>query len=741
VVAALFAQAEKALDIDEFVIPRVFLAIAVIIVSARLMGALFKKLRQPAVVGEIVGGILLGPTLLGQFGNADTELFPLEIRPFLKVVANLGLVIFMFIVGMELDLKLIRGKERQAGVISLSSIVLPFALGLLLALHLHDAHATVPDRADEVPLLPFALFIGASMSITAFPVLARILTDRGMYRTQIGALTLACAAVDDILAWTLLAVVLAIVETGTISGHFVEVMVEALVFVAFMFIVVRPQLKRLDTMYRKAGRLTPNILAIIVVGFLLCAFITSKIGIHHIFGAFVFGAIMPREGTHHLFHEIVERLENVSVLLLLPVFFVATGLNVSFDGLHASSITTLVLILITACVGKFVGAMAGARAQGIPTRKAAAIGTLMNTRGLTELIILSIGREKGVLDPELFTLLVVMAVFTTVITEPVLRVFYPDKMLNKDVADAERASLGIVDAYRVLVPIVGDDPQRAAPLVDVAVDFIGDESPAELVLSRLSRQSAAAELGAGLGGQLADIAASMDALRALQYQADTRGVRSAVYNQASVDPVGDWIHQVETLAVDLVVLEAGAGPPELVPRMLAEAQCDVVVVADPSGAGLGTVRRPTGTVLVTVGGGRHRAAALELAVRAARAEGATVTMVELDDDGRASRRRLTQLGEQVEALGLGVRFGEGPTAVSDHLDTAALFVVAHDAHGQVVDRLDRAACVVRAKDGFERPRLSEVFKDLPAPGSTARKAEAAVGPIIDESPPIQPSTR
>src|SRR5262245_28464024 len=237
------------------------------------MGGLFKKMRQPAVVGEIVGGILLGPTLLGQFGDADTELFPLEIRPFLKVVANLGLIIFMFIVGMELDLKLIRGKERQAGVISLSSIVLPFALGLLLALHLHDAHATVPDRPDEVPLLPFALFIGASMSITAFPVLARILTDRGMYRTQIGALTLACAAVDDILAWTLLAVVLAIVETGTISSHFAEVMIEAIAFVAFMFIVVKPQLKRLDTMYRKAGRLTPNILAIIIVGFLVCAFI------------------------------------------------------------------------------------------------------------------------------------------------------------------------------------------------------------------------------------------------------------------------------------------------------------------------------------------------------------------------------------------------------------------------------------------------------------------------------------
>ncbi len=654
-VAALLAQAEKALDVDEFVIPRVFLAIAVIIVVARLMGALFRKLRQPAVVGEIVGGILLGPTLLGQFGGADTELFPNEIRPFLKVVANLGLVIFMFIVGLELDLKLIRGKERQAGVISLTSIVLPFSLGLLLALHLHGDHAFIPDRVGEVPRLPFALFIGASMSVTAFPVLARILSDRGMHRTELGALTLACAAVDDILAWTLLAVVLAIVETGKISGHFVGVMLEALAFVAVMFVVVRPQLRRLGAAYHKAGRLTPNIMAIILVGFLASAYVTSEIGIHHIFGAFVFGAVMPRDDTHGLFHEILERLENVSVLLLLPVFFVATGLNVSFDGLHPSSLGTLGLILLTACAGKFLGAATGARVQGLPSRKAAAIGTLMNTRGLTELIILNIGREKHVLDPELFTLLIVMAVVTTVMTEPVLRIFYPDRLLAKDVADAERAALGIVDAYRVLVPIVDLDAPHLGPLVDVAADLAASEQPAEVVLSRLSHQSAAVELGAGLGNQLAEIAASMDSLRTLQSRAEARGVRTAVYNQASTDPVGDWLKQVDTLGADVVVLVAGAGPADLVPRMLAVAQCDVVVIADPSGAGVGTVRHPSGPVVVTVGEGRHRAAALELAIRAAAANGAPLMLVDGDDDLRRNRRRLAQLGGQVEALGLEAR--------------------------------------------------------------------------------------
>jgi hypothetical protein len=293
----------------------------------------------------------------------------------------------------------------------------------------------------------------------------------------------------------------------------------------------------------------------------------------------------------------------------------------------------------------------------------------------------------------------------------------------------------------VLVPIVDADPQRAAPLVDVAVDLVGDESPAEVVLSRLSHQSASVELGAGLGGQLADIAASMDALRGLQQRAGDRGVRSAVYNQASADPVGDWIQQVETLAVDVVVLEAGAGPPDLVPRMLAEAQCDVVVVADPSGAGLGSVRRTTGPVLVTVGGGRHRAAALELAVRTARARGAAVTLLDTDDEGRGNRRRLAQLGEQVEALGVPVELEESVDAVGRLLPDAALFVVAHDARDRVADGLDRAVCVVRAKDGFERPRLADVFKGRPEPGAVARPIAEPRGPIVDESPPVQPTSR
>ncbi len=727
--------AEGALNIDEFVIPRVFIAIAVIIIVARLMGMLFKKFRQPAVVGEIVGGILMGPTLLGQgfLGNVSQDLFPTEIRPFLKVVANLGLIIFMFIVGLELDLKLIKGKERKAGVISLTSIVLPFGLGLILALYLHDRHNEVLTDTGEISMpsfLAFAMFIGASMSVTAFPVLARILTDRGMYRTEIGALTLACAAVDDILAWTLLAVVLAIVDTGSLSTHFLEVMGWSIVFVVVMFFVVKPLLVRLVGVYKKQGKLTPNVMAIILIGILASSYVTAEIGIHHIFGAFVFGAIMPREDTHGLFHEILERLENVSVLLLLPVFFVATGLNVSFDGLEAGSLGTLGLILLTACAGKFIGATVGARTQRIPLRKAAAIGTLMNTRGLTELIILGIGREKGVLDDELFTLLVVMAVFTTVITEPVLRLFYPDRLLARDVAEAERAALGLAVAYRVLVPV--NDFERAEHLVDVACDLIGDEDPAEIVLSRLSAQSSSIELGSGLGNTLADIAASMDALNGLQRRAEARGVRCVAINQRSGDPVRDWLQQVETLDCDVVVVDAGDGPSDLVARMLTEALGDVVVVHDPSGSGIATLSGD-GPVMVAMGEGLHGAAAVELGVRAARSRASGLTLVDASADPRKNRRRTGQVGEQVTTVGVAVVVddtdGGGIAAVGVHAQGAGLVIVAHGPDAEaIVAAAARAVCVVRAKGGFERPKLAEVFKDRP--NRADMSVEVQNGPIV-----------
>ncbi len=496
----------------------VFIDVAIVMVVARLAGALFKKIRQPAVVGEILAGIALGPSLLGLFpGQLPTRIFPTDIRPYLGVLAQLGLIIFMFIVGMEVDVALIKGKERIAGVISLSSIALPFGLGILLASAIHSSHVSAVEAPQAHRFLPFALFIGASMSITAFPVLARILTERKMYRTEIGALALACACVDDVVAWTLLAVVLAIIKSsGALSLP--KIILESLAFVAFMFLVVKRLLERVAKRYRETGQLSANVFAVILAGFLISAFITERIGIHQIFGAFIFGVVMPRKETAQFFHDIIERLEHVTLLLFLPLFFVVTGFSVNIRGLGSDALTQLPLILLVAIVGKLVGAFAAARLQGIPTDKAGAVGVLMNTRGLTELIILNVGLSFGVLDTRLFTMLVVMAIVTTIMTEPLLRLVYPEKSLKRDIAEAEKAALGVIDAYRVLALIGGggdDDQDTDALLVDTASDLIGDEHPAELVLSNFSQMRGGLEVGNGLVVELGQMAEGFERLKAL----------------------------------------------------------------------------------------------------------------------------------------------------------------------------------------------------------------------------------
>ena len=596
-----------AVGVSEHVLIRVFLAIAVVIAVARLTGAVARKLRQPAVVGEIIGGILLGPTFVGALpGDLDQLLFPDEIRPYLTVIANLGLIIFMFIVGLELDADLIKGKERIAGFISASSIVLPMTLGIVLALFLHEAHDVVDG--EQVPLLPFALFMGAAMSITAFPVLARILVDRGMYRTQIGALTLASAAVDDVLAWALLAIVLAVVKTGSfLTWEFPRILGLSIVFALAMFLVVRPLLTRLLPVYNKTGRVSNNMMSIIVGGFLLSAFFTSEIGVHHILGAFVFGSVMPRRDAKAMNHEVLDRLEQLTVVLLLPVFFVTTGLGVDIGALRASDIGVLGLILLTACAGKFIGATVAARVQGVrPWRKAAAIGSLMNTRGLTELIILSIGREAGVLDDRLFTMMVVMAVATTVMTEPALRLFYPDRMLNRDVAAAQKLSLGLPDAYRVFV-VVGDGPEAEAA-ASIACDIIGDERPSEVVLSRLVSSTATTDQ-TGISARLGGLLSSLEGMSELERGVSSRGIPARVLTRFSSEMWQDVADQAEAADIDVLLI----GPTAIETASAKADELDRLVVMLERFEGVA----PTEVALVAATDD-DGVAALEVAVRIAR---------------------------------------------------------------------------------------------------------------------------
>jgi Kef-type K+ transport system membrane component KefB len=389
------------------------LGVAVVLVVARGAGALFRRLGQPAVIGEVVAGIALGPSLLGSWSGS---LFPAEARPMLRILASAGLVIFMFLLGLDLDLAHLGAPRRRriAAGVALVGTALPFGLGLGLAGALHPEHGVGG-------FVPFALFIGAAMSTTAFPVLARILQERQLYDTPLGVLAMAAAAGADVLTWAVLAVVVATVA-ATGGWALPSVLVLTAAFGLVMAFVVRPALAR-----HRDRPLGQGELALAVAGVLAAAFATSAIGIHEVFGAFALGVVFPRGA---LANGLRDRLGSVAALLL-PVFFVTTGLDVDLAGVGLGGLWQLGLILAVACAGKVVGAGAGARAQGLALRESVALGVLMNTRGLTELVVLTIGRDLGVLGGPLFTLLVAMAVLTTVATAPALALLRPDPWLGE----------------------------------------------------------------------------------------------------------------------------------------------------------------------------------------------------------------------------------------------------------------------------------------------------------------------
>ncbi|WP_431873300.1 cation:proton antiporter [Amycolatopsis sacchari] len=393
--------------------------LVVIVVLARVLGPLAGKLGQPAVVGEILGGILLGPTLL--HGAITNALFPAAVRPPLTLLATIGVCVFMFLVGLHLDRGQLAGRGRIAGTVSLSAIVLPFGLGVLLALHLAGAHPA-GDR------LGFVLFLGTAMSVTAFPVLARILSDRQLIDTPIGGLALACAAVDDVLAWTLLAIVAAI--SGGANPWQVLLV---LPFTALLVWGVRPLLARLARRERHTGPVvTAAVVLAVAAGLFLSAEATDRMGLHAFFGAFLFGAVMPRHGATAVRERVLPWVDRVSSVVLLPVFFMVAGLKVDLSEVDARGLGELGLILLVAVGGKFGGAFLGARASGVRPRHSAVLAILVNTRGLTELIALTVGLQLGVLDQELYSLMVVMALVTTAMTGVLLKVVYPGWRVRRD---------------------------------------------------------------------------------------------------------------------------------------------------------------------------------------------------------------------------------------------------------------------------------------------------------------------
>lgn len=420
------------------IIALVVLDLAVILAAAKVVGLAFERLGQPAVIGEIIAGFLLGPSLLGGLpGDPSSALFPDDVQPALKAIGQVGLALFMFIVGLDFRAGLLRRRGPTAAAISIGSIVVPLCLGLLLALYLHGEHDVV-DGA-EVPFLPFALFIGVSMSITAFPVLARILVSLGLTSTLVGTLVLAAAAIDDVLGWSLLAVALATASSEAAWSGPLTVVGASLYAVALVFGLrpwLRTPLERVDeSRFETGARLLLG--AMVLLGLAASATFTEAIGVHFVFGSFLFGAALPRDAASGAFGWIRRRIQPVG-RLLLPVFFVSPGLVLDLGALGSREIGELALVLFVACAGKFAGAAGAAALRGVPARQAIAIGTLMNTRGLMELVVLVIGLEAGILDERLFTVLVLMAVVTTVMTAPVLRLLGPDRLARHESSRARR---------------------------------------------------------------------------------------------------------------------------------------------------------------------------------------------------------------------------------------------------------------------------------------------------------------
>ncbi|HEX6274092.1 MAG TPA: cation:proton antiporter [Polyangiaceae bacterium] len=394
----------------------VLLALVVIVAASRALGALFRFLHQPAVIGEVVAGILLGPSLFGAVApELQTFVLPQAIAPHLSVIAQVGVILFMFLVGLELDTRLLKQRSEATIAISHASIVVPFVLGSTLALWLYPKLSS-----RDVGFTGFALFMGVSLSVTAFPVLARILSDRGLSRSRLGTMALACAAVDDATAWCLLAFVVSIVRAEA-SSSFLTLGL-TLLYVACMLVFVRPLVGRFVRRQELLGKVGRGATTVAFLALLASALVTESIGIHALFGAFLLGAIVPHESL--LARELTHRIEDFVVVLLLPIFFAFTGLRTQIGLLEGASDWMLCLVIIVvACAGKFGGSAVAGRLTGLGWREACSLGVLMNTRGLMELVVLNVGLDLGVISPRLFAMLVIMAVVTTLLTSPLLTLF------------------------------------------------------------------------------------------------------------------------------------------------------------------------------------------------------------------------------------------------------------------------------------------------------------------------------
>jgi Kef-type K+ transport system membrane component KefB len=439
--------------------------IVTIILVARFFGWVCRRIGQPTVIGEMIAGIVLGPSLIGMyFPEFSALLFPKDSLGNLQFLSQIGLILFMFVIGMELDLKVLKNKAHDAVVISHASIIIPFTLGLGLAYFIY--HSFAPPGVE---FLSFGLFLGIAMSITAFPVLAGIVREREIHKTKLGAIVITCAAADDITAWCILAAVIAIVKAGSFTSS-LYVIGLAILYVILMLKVVRPFLKRVGDLNATRERLNKPVVAIFFLTLLMSSYASELIGIHALFGAFLAGAIMPENDKFRTIF--IEKVEDVSVVILLPLFFVFTGLRTQIgliDDPHLWKITGL--IILVAVAGKFFGSAFAAKFVGHSWKDSLSIGTLMNTKGLMELVVLNIGYDLGVLSTEIFTMMVIMALATTFMTGPALDLINYIFKTKESVVPEEISNKS---KYKVLISFA--TPEKGKTLLKVANSLVKKQS-------------------------------------------------------------------------------------------------------------------------------------------------------------------------------------------------------------------------------------------------------------------------
>jgi Kef-type K+ transport system membrane component KefB len=607
-----------------------FIAVVVVMLFARLCGSLMPKIRQPRVMGEVLAGILLGPTLFGAIDpGLQSKVFASDIVPYIGVTANLGLVFYMFLIGLEVDLGQLRGRARMTLAISNTALLVPLMLGMLAALPLYTL------LAPDVHFAAFALFVAVSMSITAFPVLARIISERRMIKRPLGTLALSAAAVDDVSAWFLIALATAVAGAG--SGVAVlETMAWAAVFCLVMAFAVRPVMARAAVAYDEAGHIPGTWITVIFAGVLIAAVTTETIGIAVIFGAFVMGLTMPRHAG--LSEDVTQRVEDFVLTLLLPLFFAYTGLRTNVGLLGSGQLVAITLgLCVLAIVGKYGGTLIAARVIRLPWRQSAVLGALMNTRGLTELIVLNLALSTGAISQALFTALVIMALVTTFMAGPLIRVLDPNNAYGEEPEQelmtagprAAPVQPGAAPEHSILVA-----PQSEAALeqlLALAEPLARSEPRRELILTRLIRPPRGAAVRGGLQTEARQVSEASEQLQQKRMELTDAGVDVRAVALTSADPGRDITRLCRSEEVDLVLIDGrrpmlGDGVPrEEVGTVLSEAKCDVAVLvareSTPVSPG------PDRSVTVPFGGADHDWAALELASWIAAASGAPLRLL------------------------------------------------------------------------------------------------------------------